>query len=180
MKKKVKINKARLITSILVVIIVIVAIVLIAKKANKQPEKITLDGSTQVIENKQITNTQEIEYDGNPYNVPQSYTTTVNEFVGEDGSAIDANELSTIKVKIEEKFKSISAEKLGINADMSNITIVFNQATTTIAEKNCLVFAVYEIKGDESNYISKFAMSEDATVLYKFDSESLIYNMIEM
>ena len=63
---------------------------------------------------------------------------------------------------------------------MSNISIIFNQVTTTIAGKNCLVFAVYEEKGNESNFISKFAMSIDMSVLYKFDSNTLIYNMIEM
>ena len=182
MKNKIKVNRLRLVIVILLVILVIAGIVFLVKclrKDNKQ--EITLDGTNNVIdEGKVISNSQDIEYDGNPYNVPQDYTQTTNEYINETGDIIDQSTLTNLKQDIENKFRSIPNEKLGINVDMSNISIIFNQVTTTIAGKNCLVFAVYEEKGNESNFISKFAMSIDMSVLYKFDSNTLIYNMIEM
>ena len=63
---------------------------------------------------------------------------------------------------------------------MSNVKIVFNQGTTIIADNTCLVFAVYEQKDNSLNFISKYAMSIDTEVLYKYDSESLVFNMIEL
>ncbi len=180
MSKKVKINKKRLVTILVVVIVVIIAIIMIVKNVNKDKNEITLDGTTTNIENKTITNEQQIEYDGNPYNVPQDYTQTVSGYVDDSNNEMSGDEISQIKRNIEEKFKSVSTDKLGISANMDSIVINFNPVTTTIAEKKCLVFAVYTEENNELNFVSKYAMSVDASTLYKFDSEKLIYNMIEM
>ena len=84
-----------------------------------------------------------------------------------------------LRGKIREKFGTQAkfADKLGISANMDSIVINFNPVTTTIAEKKCLVFAVYTEENNELNFASKYAMSVDASTLYKFDSEKLIYNI---
>lgn len=180
MRKGTKVNKKRLIIFVVVIVIIIIAIVLLIKNLNKDKD-ITLDGTEQITIDSQVAiNEQDIEYDGNPYNVPQEYTQTVNEFIGDTGEALDENTLITVKEDIENKFRSISPDKLGINSEMANVKITFNPVTTTIAGKNCLVFAVYEEKDNQSIFISKYAMSVDTSVLYKFNSDTLVYNMIEI
>lgn len=185
-KKVAKVNVKRLAIAIIVLVIIVVAIVMIVKNIKKNPDDIdikdsgiTLDGSTPGIEGGSMTNSQEIEYDGNPYNVPQDYTKTVNEFVGETGEALDSETLSTVKQNIIEKFKQGYSEKYGINVDMSNVRIIYNQGTTTIAGNTCLVFVVYEEKDGDLTFISKFAMSINTEVLYKYNSETFMYSMIE-
>lgn len=185
-KKLAKVNMKRLIVFIAIVVVIIVAIVILVKNLNKKIDNIdlknkgiTLDGTDQTIEGGNITNSQEIEYDGNPYNVPQDYTKTVNEFVGESGEELDSGTLSTVKQNIIEKFKQDYSEKYGISIDMSNVRIIFNQGTTTIADNTCLVFAVYEEKDENLTFISKFAMSLNIEVLYRYNSKTFMYSMIE-
>lgn len=162
------------------IIIVIVVIVLIVKGGKNDDSKITLDGSGNAnVDGQQVNNNQEIEYDGNPYNVPQSYTTTVNDFIGESGEELDENTLPSIKEEIKSKFTSMSTEQIGINVDMQNIRIIFNQGTTTIADNNCLVFSVYEQKDGSLNFVSKYAMSTNTEILYKYDSSANMFNMIQ-
>jgi hypothetical protein len=181
MKKQLKLDKKRLLIFVAVVIVVIAVVVLIVKIVNNNEEKITIDGNASSIDGQNITDeSSQVEYDGNPYNVPQDYTQTLNEFVGETGEALDENTLNEVKDNIINKFKGISTDKLGISVDMSNVKIVFNQGTTIIADSTCLVFAVYEQKDNNLNFISKYAMSIDTEVLYKYDSESLVFNMIEL
>lgn len=182
MKKQLKLDKKRLLIFVAVVIVVIAVVVLIVKVVNNNEEKITIDGNASSIDDGQnVTDeSSQVEYDGNPYNVPQDYTQTLNEFVGETGEALDENTLNEVKDNIMNKFKGISTDKLGISADMSSVKIVFNQGTTIIADNTCLVFAVYEQKNNSLNFISKYAMSIDTEVLYKYDSESLVFNMIEL
>lgn len=185
-KRLARVNKKRLILFVAIVIIVIVAIILLVKNINKKIDNIdiknngiTLDGTDPKIEGGNMTNSQEIEYDGNPYNVPQDYTKTVNEFVGESGEALDSVTLSTVKESIIDNFKKNYSEKYGINVNMENVKIIFNQGTTTIADNTCLVFAVYEEQGDNLAFISKFAMSINTEILYKYNSETFMYSMIE-
>ena len=181
MKKQLKLDKKRLLISIAIIVIIIAVVVLIVKIATNNEDKITIDGNASTIDGQNITDeSSEVEYDGNPYNVPQDYTQTLNEFVGETGEALDENTLNEVKDNIMNKFKGISTDKLGISADMSSVKIVFNQGTTIIADNTCLVFAVYEQKDNSLNFISKYAMSIDTEVLYKYDSESLVFNMIEL
>jgi hypothetical protein len=180
MKSKTKVNKKRLLFSIIVLIIIIVAIILIVKNIGKKDSNITLDGTSQKIDGVSVSNSQEIEYDGNPYSVPQEYTVAVDEYVYTDGEAIDDSSLNEIKQSMIEKFKQSSTDNLQLDADMQNIRIIFNQGTTTIADSTCLVFVVYEEKDDSLNFKSKYAMSLDTKVIYKYDSESLVYNMLEI
>lgn len=181
MKKRSKINKKRLIIFIVIAVLIIgIVVAATVKLLNKDNKDITLDGTDQTIEGNNMTNNQEIEYDGNPYNVPQDYTETVNEFVNESGEVLDENTLSEVKQNITDKFKQLPTDKLGINTDMSNIRIVFNQGTTKVADSTCLVFVVYEEKDNSLNFISKYAMSIDTNIVYKYDSTALIYNMIEL
>ncbi len=181
MKKQLKLDKKRLLISIAIIVIIIAVVVLIVKIATNNEDKITIDGNASTIDGQNITDeSSEVEYDGNPYNVPQDYTQTLNEFVGETGETLDEATLNEVKTNITNKFKGISADKLGIDIDMSTIKIVFNQGTTIIADNTCLVFAVYEQKDDTLNFISKYAMSIDTNVLYKYDSQALVFNMIEL
>lgn len=181
MKKQTKIDKKRLLIITAIVIVIIALIVLVIRVINNDEDKATVDGTSSTIDGQNVTDdSSKVEYDGNPYNVPQDYTQTVNEFVGESGEALDENTLNEVKDNITNKFKQIPGEKLGINVDMSTIKIIFNQGTTTIADNACLVFVVYEEKDDKLNFISKYAMSIDANVLYKYDSQNLVFNMIEI
>ncbi len=79
-----------------------------------------------------------------------------------------------------DKFKSIPADKLKLNISMDNARLIFNQGTTTIANNKCLVFVAYEEKDNALNFISKYAMSIDTSILYKYDSEALVFNMLEI
>lgn len=179
MRKGTKVNKKRLGIFIAILIIIILLIVVICKAIGNKSE-ITLNGKDKTIDGNNMSNSQEIEYDGNPYNVPQDYTETVNEYVGESGEAIDENTLSGIKQSIMDKFKGIPADKLKLDINMDNSRIIFNQGTTIIANNKCLVFVVYEEKDGALNFISKYAMSIDTSVLYKYDSDALIFNMLEI
>ena len=181
MKRQTKIDKKRLLIITAIVIVIIALIVLVIRVINNDEDKITVDGTSSTIVGQNVTDdSSKVEYDGNPYNVPQDYTQTVNEFVGESGEALDENTLNEVKDNITNKFKQIPGEKLGINVDMSTIKIIFNQGTTTIADNACLVFVVYEERDDKLNFISKYAMSIDTNVLYKYDSQNLVFNMIEI
>lgn len=177
MKKTVKVNRKRL-CAFIVIFVAIIAVIIISIVLSKR-KNLTLDGSKTKVDGASITNNQEIEYDGNPYNVPQAYVETVNQYVDEKGNALEGADLSNVKNNIIDKFKSYSNEKLGFEASMDNIKIVFNQGTTTIAENTCIVFAVYEIVDDSLDYISKYAMSIDTNVIYKFDSEAFVFRMIQ-
>lgn len=176
MKKTLKVNKKRLSIFIAIVVIVIVAIiVVILSKKNK----LILDSSKTKVDGTSVSNAQDIEYDGNPYNVPQAYVETIDKYVDEQGEDLDSTTLNTVKNNIIDKFKSYSNEKLGFEASMDSLKIVFNQGTTTIAENTCIVFAVYEIADGSLKYISKYAMSIDTSVIYKFDSEEFVFRMIQ-
>lgn len=179
MRKGTKVNKKRLGIFIAILVILIILIVVICKAISNKSE-ITLNGTDQTIGGNNISNSQEIEYDGNPYNVPQDYTETVTDFVNESGEAIDENTLAGIKQNIMDKFKSISVDKLKLNINMDNARLIFNQGTTIIANNKCLVFVVYEEKDNALNFISKYAMSLDTSVLYKYDSDALVFNMLEI
>ena len=88
MRKGTKVNKKRLSIFITILVILIILIVVICKAIGNKSE-ITLNGTDQTIGGNNVSNSQEIEYDGNPYNVPQDYTETVTDFVNESGEAID-------------------------------------------------------------------------------------------
>lgn len=178
-RKANKIDIKRLIPAIIAVVLIVVVIVMIVKAVNRKSGDISLDGeSAGLIEKAEMINKLEAEYDGNPYNVPETFTTTESTYVGVESEELSANEVSNIKSTITNKFKSYSTEELGINCSMDNVRMIFNTGTTTIADTKCLVFNTYSVDGESMQYIAKFAMSIDGSTLYKFDNQLFVYRMI--
>ncbi len=174
-----KLNFKRIIPAIIALILIIVVIVLIVKAVTRKSDDISLDGSSAgLIEKAEMINKLEAEYDGNPYNVPETFTTTEDTYVGESSEELSASEISDVKNTIISKFKSYSPEELGIDCSMDNVRMIFNTGTTTIADTKCLVFNTYKVDGESMQYISKFAMSIDGNTLYKFDNQLFVYRMI--
>ena len=105
MKKQLKLDKKRLLIFVAVVIVVIAVVVLIVKVVNNNEEKIIIDGNASSIDDGQnVTDeSSQVEYDGNPYNVPQDYTQTLNEFVGETGETLDEATLNEVKTNINDE-----------------------------------------------------------------------------
>jgi len=174
-----KLNFKRIIPAIIALILIIVVIVLIVKAVTRESDDISLDGSSAgLIEKAEMINKLEAEYDGNPYNVPETFTTTEDTYVGESSEELSASEISDVKNTIISKFKSYTPEELGIDCSMDNVRMIFNTGTTTIADTKCLVFNAYKVDGESMQYISKFAMSIDGNTLYKFDNQLFVYRMI--
>ena len=178
-RKANKIDINRLIPAIIALVLIIVVIVMIVKAVTRKSDNISLNGeSAGLIEKAEMINKLEAEYDGNPYNVPETFTTTESTYVGEESEELSVDEISNVKNTIINKFKSYSPEELGINCSMDNVRMIFNTGTTTIADTKCLVFNVYSVDGEAMQYVSKFAMSIDGNTLYKFDSQLFVYRMI--
>ena len=178
-RKANKIDIKRLIPAIIALVLIIVVIVMIVKAVTRKSDNISLNGeSAGLIEKAEMINKLEAEYDGNPYNVPETFTTTESTYVGEESEELSADEISNVKNTIINKFKSYSPEELGINCSMDNVRMIFNTGTTTIADTKCLVFNTYKVDGESMQYISKFAMSIDGNTLYKFDNQLFVYRMI--
>lgn len=178
-RKANKIDIKRLIPAIIALVLIIVVIVMIVKAVTRKSDNISLNGeSAGLIEKAEMINKLEAEYDGNPYNVPETFTTTESTYVGEESEELSADEISNVKNTIINNFKSYSPEELGINCSMDNVRMIFNTGTTTIADTKCLVFNVYSVDGEAMQYVSKFAMSIDGNTLYKFDNQLFVYRMI--
>lgn len=187
-----KINKKRLFLSILILIIIIVAIVFAIKFSGN--EEVTngdfnMGGSQENVDAQnsqeggqepvQPTTTPEQEGTTTTTSVPQIETENVTEFVDESGNKLEENTLQTNKDSIIQAFKAIPSETLGITADLSTAKIMFNQGITTIAETECFVFNVYVQEGEKLKNIGTYAMSRDTQVLYKFNSQTLEYDLVE-
>ena len=146
-------NKKRLFLSILILIIIIVTVILVVKS----------------LVNDEATNSDPIH---------QNDTQSVYEFVDESGNKMDEASLQAAKDAVVQAFKAVPAEKLGITVDLSAARIVFNQGITTISGTECFVFNVYSQEGEALKNIGTYAMSRDTLTLYRFNSESLEYDLI--
>ncbi len=177
MSKKIDIKRLSI---FLVLVAVIIAVIVIIVVNSKGDNDITLDGTQDPMSGGSMNNNAQIEYDGNPYNVPEIYAENVPEFIDEQGQEIDDATMENIKSEITNKFKSLPADKLGLSTDPQTAHLVFNKGTTKIADYTCVVFAVYENVENSLVFKSKFAMTIDTNTLYSFDSETLMYNMIEL
>lgn len=178
-KINIKLDLKRLILAAIVLIAIVVVVVLIVKAINKKSDDISLDGSAAgIIEKAEMINKVEAEYDGNPYNVPESFTTSDNTYAGESGEQLTDAQINEAKNVIRNKFLSYSSEELGIVNNMDAVRVIFNSGTTVIADSTCLVFNAYEEVDGALQYICKFAMSLDGSILYKFDADLFVYRMI--
>lgn len=192
-----KVNKKRLFISILVLIIIIVTIVFAIKFSGNGDETsgdFNMDGSQETVdsqnsqeggEEKQPDQTTAVPdqspsvSDAPTTSVPQQETENVTEFIDESGNKLEEDTLQTSKDSIIQAFKAIPSEKLGITADLSTAKIMFNQGITTIADKDCFVFNVYVLEDGKLKNIGTYAMSRDTEVLYKLNSETSDYDLIE-
>ena len=177
--KKNNVDYKRLALFILVLDAIIVGVVLIVKAITKDKETISLDGSSSgIVEKAEMINKLEAEYDGNSYNVPESYTTKDEIYKGQDNVELTEEQLNQLKIDVNNKFATYTAQEVGIDVNMENVKLIFNTGTTRIADRQCVVFNVYEQNGDKISYIAKCAMSLDLEVLYTFDSELFVYRMV--
>lgn len=188
-----KVNKKRLLLSILILIIIIVAIVFAIKFSGNGEETsgdFNMNGSQ---ENVDSQNSQEGQVEQQPTqtpsvsepaentpstSVPQQETENVTEFVDESGNKLEEDTLQASKDSIVQAFKAIPSERLGITADLNTAKIMFNQGITTIAENECFVFNVYVLEENKLKNIGTYAMSRDTQVLYKLNSQTLEYDLI--
>lgn len=178
-KAKTNVDFKKLIPAIIVLIAIVVIVILVVKVVNKKGDDISLDSSTSgLIEKAEMINKAEAEYDGNPYNVPESFTTKEETYGGENSASLSEQEVENAKAVISSSFKAYTADQLGIVINMDAVRLIFNTGTTIIADTTCLVFNVYEEVDDSLKYICKFAMSVDGTTLYRFDDEVFVYRMI--
>lgn len=189
MKKTNKLNKKRLFLSIMILIILIVAIVLIVKFAGNGEET---NGNFNLGDSQENVDTPNSQEGGDTQpdqtsavpdgtnSVPQNETESVGDFVDESGNKLEEDTLQTSKDAITQAFKAISPDKLGLEVDLNSARIMFNQGITTIAENECFVFSVYVQDGETMKNIGTYAMSRDTKVLYKFNLDTLVYDLIEI
>lgn len=162
-----KINLKRFIPFILILLVIVIAIVMVVNSNignnGESSGDFNLDGTKK--------NT-----DSNTIAISQSETSSVNEYVDASGNKLDDGTLKKNKDNIIVAFKQIPAEKLGLNIDLNSAKIMFNQGTTTIKDKQFLVFNVYSQAGKN---VGTYAMSIDTEVVYKYNTNTLEYELIE-
>ncbi len=171
-------------------IVILVIIVIIAFKLfDKREVNLSVDANGNTVSNGNLnSNGSEAQlqddetnsdYTYDPNSIPQKDTDHIEQYVDDKGNEISGEELSKVKDNIVQAFKKVSTDKLGLDVDLNNVRIIFNQGTTIIDQNSCLVFCVYVAENDELKNSGMFAMTKDTKVLYKFNSDTLTYDLIE-
>lgn len=163
--KRFNIKRILPIVLIIVIIIAIISIIFSSKEDNNENNADFSIGKTK--EN----------IDTGLVTISQNDTATVNEYVDNNGNKLDDNTLKQTKDNIMTSFKRISSDKLGQDIDISRCKIIFNKGTTTIKENSFLVFNVYSQEGKN---IGTYAMSIDTNTIYRYNTQTLEYELIEI
>src|SRR5699024_1247133 len=95
------------------------------------------------------------------------------------GNELDGEDLSKIKDNIVQAFKKVSLDKLGLDVNLDEARVIFNKGTTIIDQNNCFVFCIYVMKDNLLRNVGMYAMTKDTKTLYKFNSDTLTYDLIE-
>jgi len=178
-----KIRKRRLAVFILIIVVIIVAIIF--STLNKEKEDITVNGDIDSIGSKEILNPgksqddNQVDNGDNTEGIHINDTVNVDKYVDETGKELTTEEMTIEKEKISNKFKSISPDILGLNVDMSEVKLMYNQGTNNIDGNICYVFSVYVPNGDTVSKIGTYAISTDLLVLYRFNSDTMKYELIK-
>lgn len=183
-------KKDKKIVLIIIAVIILVVIIIVAfKLLNKNEVNLSVDSNGNVTNignlntdgnNAQLQNNSSTsDYTYNPDSIPQKDIEYIEQYVDDKGNELSGEDLSKIKDNIVQAFKKVSSDKLGINVDLNNVRIIFNQGTTIINKNRCLVFCVYVAENDTLRNVGMYAMTKDTKVLYKFNSDTLTYDLIE-
>lgn len=178
-------NKKKLIISLIIVIIVIVIIIVMIKfrKSNKiennVENNIDIGENTNGSSSSNVESVPASEPSTGAQTVPQNETVYYNEYMDENKNDLSDSDAKAIRQKIIDNFKSRDMNELGINTDASNIKIVFSSGTTFIDNRGCFVFYVYVQSGNSLVNRGMFAMTQDCSVLYKFNSQTITYDVVD-
>lgn len=181
-------NKKKMILIIVAVIILVVVMIFAFKMLNKNEVNMSVDANGNAIDGSLRADGSEIklkddgttsDYTYNPNSIPQKDTDYNEQYLDNKGNELSGEDLSKIKDNIIQEFKEVPIDKLGLDVDLNNIRIIFNQGTTLIDKNNCLVFCIYVAENNTLRNVGMYAMSEDTKVLYKFNSDALTYDLIE-
>lgn len=163
-------NLKKILVAIILLVIVVAVIVLVIKfTGNKNSNNIDNNNDN----NNYIENDENIEV------ISKEDTTSVSDYVDEQGNALSDDEVSKLKNAISEAVKQFPTEKLGINEDINNARFIFNRGTTTISGEQYLTFSIYVLEGEKYRSRGMFAMSKNTEKLYKYNSEKSRYERIE-
>ena len=166
-----KLDKKVVAILIIALVIVVISVAVAIYSINRCPKDVPQDNQEQ----------QEVI---DETRVPQDKTTVSDEYVDDNGNVLSEEQIEQIKSSLLEEFKTYGVDKLGLeNVDLaSDMTrLMYNVGVTTILEKKYLVFNVYALAEGDSYLRNRgmYAMSLDLSRLYKFDTESLVYLLIE-
>lgn len=173
MKKK-NINVKRLIPFIVIVCVIILVIVVVCTNGKKEVNDEDFGLSGQVSPYKAQEN---LVSDENT--VYQKDIITNEEVLTLEGEEIVNEDLETAKANIEAAIYAMTKEELGLEVEMEETKIFFNEGSTNIYGKNCIVFSLYAQSGDYLKNKGTFAMSSDTNILYKYDSGVMAYKLIK-
>ncbi len=171
-----KLDKKVVAILIIALVIVVISVAVAIYSMNRCPKK---------VENVDVPqDNQEQQEVIDETRVPQDKTTVSDEYVDDNGNVLSEEQIEQIKSSLLEEFKTYGVDKLGLeNVDLaSDMTrLMYNVGVTTILEKKYLVFNVYALAEGDSYLRNRgmYAMSLDLSRLYKFDTESLVYLLIE-
>lgn len=186
-----KISKKKIILIVIAVILLIVIAFVIFKLINKNELNLNVDangnvvngdimnsdGSNAQLQQEDSNNNSEATY--NPNSIPQKDTEHIEQYIDDKGNEVSGEDLSKIKDNIIQAFKKIPMDKLGLDVNLDEVRIIFNQGTTVIDQNNFFVFCIYTTHDNRLKNIGMFAMTKDTKTLYKFNSENLTYDLIE-
>lgn len=183
-------NKKKIIIIIaLIILIIAIVAIIVFKLLDKNELNTSIDTNGNVISNEELNsngssaqlqsndNTSENTY--NPNSIPQKDTDYVEQYVDEKGNELDGEDLSEIKDNIVQAFKKVSLDKLGLDVNLDEARVIFNKGTTIIDQNNCFVFCIYVMKDNLLRNVGMYAMTKDTKTLYKFNSDTLTYDLIE-
>ena len=186
-----KISKKKIILIVIAVILVIVIAFVIFKLVNKSELNLNVDANGNVvndnIENSDGTDAQlqqgeqnsNLKNTYNPNSIPQKDTEYIEQYIDDKGNEVGGEDLSKIKDNIVQAFKKVPMDKLGLDVNLDEVRVIFNQGTTVIDKNNCFVFCIYIAQDNTLKNVGMYAMTKDTKTLYKFNSESMTYDLIE-
>lgn len=181
-------NNKKTIMIVIIAIIILVVLIFVGLKIFKNKEvdetqndldqdivaqDIDEDGSEEEVN----TGTSNSTQDGTV--VDSVDTVVVNKFVDENGNDMTEDAIQEAKNKIIEAVKQVPVETLGLDISLDNARFIFTESITTINHNECFVFSIYVQEGENLVNKGMYAISRDTKILYKFNTKTVSYELIQ-
>ncbi len=183
-------NNKKTIIIVIVAILILVLLIFIGLKIFK---KESVDETQNVLDQDIVA--QDIDEDGSEEKEPDTVTSNttddgsvvdsvdtvvVNRFVDENGNDMTEEAIQEAKNKIIEAVKKIPVESLGLDVNLDNARFIFTEGITTINHNECFVFSIYVQEGENLVNKGMYAISRDTTIIYKFNPQTVCYELIQI